>query len=76
MRQALIHKSVITRKNKDCDMGWVFTDETRFYLHENETLLDGMIRTEHKKGTLRMPTGLLWYLSHESIGNHWVNHFG
>lgn len=30
-------------------MGWVFTDETRFYLHENETLLDGMIRTEHKK---------------------------
>lgn len=29
-------------------MGWVFTDETRFYLHDNETLLDGMIRTEHK----------------------------
>ena len=32
-------------------MGWVFTDETRFYLHENETLLDGMIRTEHKRYT-------------------------
>ncbi|UTO05810.1 2Fe-2S iron-sulfur cluster-binding protein [Moraxella sp. FZLJ2107] len=30
-------------------MGWVFTDEMRFYLHENETLLDGMIRTEHKQ---------------------------
>lgn len=32
-------------------MGWVFTDEMRFYLHDNETLLDGMMRTEHK--TLR-----------------------
>lgn len=29
-------------------MGWVFTDEMRFYLHDNETLLAGMIRTEHK----------------------------
>lgn len=29
-------------------MGWVFTDEMRFYLHENETLLDGMRRTGHK----------------------------
>lgn len=29
-------------------MGWVFTDEMRFYLHEGETLLDGMIRTQHK----------------------------
>lgn len=29
-------------------MGWVFTDEMRFYLHENETLLDGMKRTEHQ----------------------------
>ncbi|MDO4450017.1 MAG: 2Fe-2S iron-sulfur cluster-binding protein [Moraxella sp.] len=29
-------------------MSWVFTDEMRFYLHEGETLLDGMIRTEHK----------------------------
>lgn len=28
-------------------MGWVFTDEMRFYLHEGETLLDGMIRTGH-----------------------------
>lgn len=30
-------------------MGWVFTDEMRFYLHEHETLLDGMIRTEHQE---------------------------
>lgn len=29
-------------------MGWVFTAEKRFYLHDGETLLDGMIRTEHK----------------------------
>ena len=29
-------------------MAWVFTDEMRFYLHDNETLLDGMIRTHHK----------------------------
>lgn len=29
-------------------MSWVFTDEMRFYLHEGETLLDGMIRTQHK----------------------------
>ncbi|VEW11392.1 2Fe-2S ferredoxin YfaE [Moraxella caviae] len=29
-------------------MGWVFTDEMRFYLHDNETLLDGMIRTHHQ----------------------------
>lgn len=29
-------------------MGWVFTDEMRFYLHDNETLLEGMIRTQHK----------------------------
>lgn len=29
-------------------MGWVFTDEMRFYLHDNETLLDGMIRTKHQ----------------------------
>ncbi|UNU73244.1 2Fe-2S iron-sulfur cluster-binding protein [Moraxella nasovis] len=30
-------------------MGWVFTDEMRFYLHDGESLLDGMIRTEHKQ---------------------------
>lgn len=30
-------------------MGWVFTDEARFYLHDNESLLDGMIRTEHQQ---------------------------
>ncbi|OOS02353.1 ferredoxin [Moraxella cuniculi DSM 21768] len=30
-------------------MGWVFTDEMRFYLHEHETLLNGMIRTQHKQ---------------------------
>lgn len=29
-------------------MPWIFTDEMRFYLHEGETLLDGMMRTEHK----------------------------
>lgn len=29
-------------------MGWVFTDEMRFYLHDNETLLAGMRRTEHQ----------------------------
>lgn len=29
-------------------MAWVFTDEMRFYLHDGETLLDGLIRTEHK----------------------------
>lgn len=29
-------------------MGWVFTDEMRFYLHENETLLQGMRRTGHQ----------------------------
>lgn len=29
-------------------MSWVFTAEKRFYLHDGETLLDGMIRTEHK----------------------------
>ena len=28
-------------------MSWVFTDEMRFYLHANETLLEGMQRTEH-----------------------------
>ena len=28
-------------------MGWVFTDEMRFYLHEGESILDGMIRTHH-----------------------------
>lgn len=30
-------------------MGWVFTEEMQFYLHEDETLLEGMIRTKHKK---------------------------
>lgn len=30
-------------------MGWVFTDEMRFYLHDGETLLDGMIRTGHQQ---------------------------
>lgn len=30
-------------------MGWVFTDEMRFYLHDNETLLEGMLRTQHKE---------------------------
>lgn len=29
-------------------MAWVFTDEQRFYLHEGESLLDGMIRTRHQ----------------------------
>lgn len=29
-------------------MSWVFTTEKRFYLHDGETLLDGMIRTEHQ----------------------------
>lgn len=29
-------------------MPWIFTDEMRFYLHEGESLLDGMLRTEHK----------------------------
>lgn len=29
-------------------MTWIFTDEMRFYLHEGETLLEGMIRTEHQ----------------------------
>ncbi len=29
-------------------MSWVFTDEMRFYLHQNETLLDGMLRTHHR----------------------------
>lgn len=30
-------------------MAWIFTDEMRFYLHDGETLLDGMIRTHHKE---------------------------
>lgn len=30
-------------------MGWVFTEEMRFYLHEHETLLEGMLRTQHQK---------------------------
>ncbi|MFL1732275.1 2Fe-2S iron-sulfur cluster-binding protein [Moraxella oculi] len=29
-------------------MGWVFTDEMRFYLHDGETLLQGMRRTQHQ----------------------------
>ncbi len=29
-------------------MTWIFTDEMRFYLHDGETLLDGMIRTQHR----------------------------
>lgn len=29
-------------------MGWVFTDEMRFYLHDGETLLAGMQRTHHQ----------------------------
>ena len=29
-------------------MPWIFTDEMRFYLHEGESLLDGMLRPEHK----------------------------
>lgn len=29
-------------------MGWVFSDEMRFYLHEGETILDGMMRTHHE----------------------------
>lgn len=28
-------------------MSWVFTKEQRFYLHDGETLLDGMMRTHH-----------------------------
>lgn len=28
-------------------MAWIFTAEQRFYLHEGESLLDGMIRTHH-----------------------------
>lgn len=28
-------------------MTWVFTSKTRFYLHEDETLLDGLLRTGH-----------------------------
>lgn len=56
-------------------MGWIFTDEMRFYLHDDETLLDGMIRTEHQQvryecrqgycGSCRMrvtaKTGQLYY---------------
>lgn len=30
-------------------MSWIFTAEQRFYLHEGETLLEGMIRTHHKE---------------------------
>lgn len=29
-------------------MAWIFTDETCFYLHQGESLLDGLIRTQHK----------------------------
>lgn len=29
-------------------MTWVITSQTRFYLHEDETLLEGLIRTGHK----------------------------
>lgn len=28
-------------------MTWVFTSKKRFYLHEDETLLDGLLRTGH-----------------------------
>jgi len=28
-------------------MTWVFTSKTRFYLHDDETLLDGLLRTGH-----------------------------
>lgn len=28
-------------------MTWVVTSKTRFYLHEDETLLDGLLRTGH-----------------------------
>lgn len=30
-------------------MGWVFSDEMRFYLHDNETVLEGLIRTQHQQ---------------------------
>lgn len=29
-------------------MAWIFSDEMRFYLHDNETLLDGLKRTQHR----------------------------
>ncbi|WP_230657666.1 class I ribonucleotide reductase maintenance protein YfaE [Psychrobacter sp. I-STPA10] len=29
-------------------MAWIITQQTRFYLHEDETLLDGLLRTGHK----------------------------
>lgn len=29
-------------------MAWVITDDSRFYLHEGETLLNGLIRTEKR----------------------------
>ncbi len=28
-------------------MTWVITKQTRFYLHEDESLLDGLLRTGH-----------------------------
>lgn len=28
-------------------MAWVFTNNSRFYLHESESLLDGLLRTGH-----------------------------
>ena len=28
-------------------MTWVFTSKKRFYLHDDETLLDGLLRTGH-----------------------------
>lgn len=29
-------------------MAWVITSQTRFYLHDDETLLEGLLRTGHQ----------------------------
>lgn len=29
-------------------MAWIITQQSRFYLHDDETLLDGLLRTGHK----------------------------
>lgn len=58
-------------------MPWVFTDETKFYLHEGETLLDGMIRTGHKQVRFECRQGYCGSCRmqlHASIGHIGLKH--
>ncbi len=46
-------------------MTWVMTSKKQFYLHDDESLLDGLLRTGHDIN-YQCKEGLLWQLPHQA----------